>query len=65
MTQALGVGIAMQALETLVSIGAGTAGAAYLTRLNPTVRRWTMRVAVLGTSAAAAAFVGLVWLDLT
>jgi uncharacterized membrane protein YbhN (UPF0104 family) len=59
MTQALGVGIAIQALETLVSLGAGAAGGAYLARLNPVVRRWSARIAVVGASAALAAGVGL------
>jgi uncharacterized membrane protein YbhN (UPF0104 family) len=63
MEQALGVGIAMQALETVVSLTAGGTGALYLTRLNPAVRRWTMRVAVAGGSAGLAALVGAVWFD--
>jgi uncharacterized membrane protein YbhN (UPF0104 family) len=57
-TQALGVGIGIQALESLVSIAAGAAGAAYLARLNPVVRRWAARVAVVGASVGLAAAVG-------
>jgi uncharacterized membrane protein YbhN (UPF0104 family) len=64
MTQALGVGIGIQALETFVSIGCGAIGAAYLARLNPVVRRWTARVAVVGASAALAAGVGMLLLEL-
>lgn len=64
MTQALGVGFAIQALETLVSITAGTAGALYLVRPSPTVRRWSLRVATVGASAALAALVGAALLDL-
>ena len=63
MEQALGVGIAMQALETVVSVTAGAAGGLYLTRLNPAVRRWTMRIALAGGSAGLAALVGAVWFD--
>lgn len=63
MDQALGVGIAMQALETLVSVTAGASGALYLARLNPSVRRWTVRVAVAGGSVGLAAVVGAVWFD--
>jgi uncharacterized membrane protein YbhN (UPF0104 family) len=63
MDQALGVGIAMQALETVVSVAAGALGALYLTRLNATVQRWTLRIAVAGASTALAVAVGAVWLD--
>jgi uncharacterized membrane protein YbhN (UPF0104 family) len=65
MTQALGVGISIQALETLVSIGIGCLGAAYLTRANPVVRLWTGRVAIVGGSAALAAGVGMLLLNLS
>ncbi|HZT17638.1 MAG TPA: lysylphosphatidylglycerol synthase domain-containing protein [Gaiellaceae bacterium] len=63
-TQALGVGVAIQALETLVSLGAGGLGALYLARENAAVRRWAMRTVVVGASLAAAAAVGALWLDL-
>jgi uncharacterized membrane protein YbhN (UPF0104 family) len=64
MTQALGVGLAIQALETLVSVTAGGAGALYLARANLSVRRWALRGAVVGASVMLAAVVGLVVLDL-
>jgi uncharacterized membrane protein YbhN (UPF0104 family) len=59
MSQALGVGFAIQALETLVSISAGVAGALYLARPDPAVRRWTLRLATVGATAALAAGLGL------
>lgn len=64
MTQALGVGFAIQALETLVSISVGAAGALYLARPTPAVRRWTMRIATVGVSVALAAGLGLLVFDL-
>ena len=63
MDQALAVGIAMQALETLVSVTAGALGGLYLARLNPIVRTWVPRIAVAGGSAAIAAAVSVVWFD--
>jgi uncharacterized membrane protein YbhN (UPF0104 family) len=54
MPQALGTGFAMQALETLVSISAGSLGALYLASEHSVVRRWTIRVAAVGGSAAIA-----------
>ena len=63
MTQALGVGLAIQAVETAVSVGTGALGALYLAQPNETARRWTMRVATVGASAALAGGLGLV-LDL-
>lgn len=60
MTQALAVGLAIQTLETAVSLTVGSTGALYLARLNPVVRLWTARVAVVGGSAAVAAALGLV-----
>jgi len=65
MDQALGVGIAMQALETVVSLVAGAAGGLYLTRMNPTVRLWSMRVALAGGSMSLAAALGAVFITLT
>jgi uncharacterized membrane protein YbhN (UPF0104 family) len=62
--QALGVGIAIQAVETLVSVGTGVLGAAFLAQPSPAVRRWAGRVAVVGGSATVAAVVGLVVLNL-
>jgi uncharacterized membrane protein YbhN (UPF0104 family) len=60
MTQALGVGFAIQALETLVSVVAGTLGGAYLLQPNPVVRRWTVRTVTVGGAAAVAAGLGVV-----
>jgi uncharacterized membrane protein YbhN (UPF0104 family) len=54
MPQALGTGFAMQALETLVSISAGSLGALYLASGHAVVRRWTIRVAAVGGSAVLA-----------
>jgi uncharacterized membrane protein YbhN (UPF0104 family) len=63
MPQALGAGFAMQALETLVSVSAGSMGALYLAHEHAGVRRWTVRVAAVGGSAAIA-LVGYFLLDL-
>jgi uncharacterized membrane protein YbhN (UPF0104 family) len=60
MADALGVGFAMQGLQTLVSITAGTLGSLYLVRPGPVVRRWVVRGATAGASAALAALVGVV-----
>jgi hypothetical protein len=65
MTQALGVGFAIQALETFVSIAAGACGALYLAWPSPAVRRWTLRTATVGGAAALAAGLGLAVLSLT
>jgi uncharacterized membrane protein YbhN (UPF0104 family) len=64
MGQALAVGIAIQALETLVSIAAGTLGGLYLVRPSETVRLWVMRGATVGVSIGVAALLGLTVLDL-
>lgn len=64
MPQALGAGFAMQALETLVSISAGSLGALYLAHEHAVVRRWTIRVAAVGGSAGLA-LLGYFLLDLT
>jgi uncharacterized membrane protein YbhN (UPF0104 family) len=64
MPQALGTGFAMQALETLVSISAGSMGALYLASEHPAIRRWTIRVAAVGGSVALA-LVGYFLLDLS
>ncbi|HVC87601.1 MAG TPA: lysylphosphatidylglycerol synthase domain-containing protein [Gaiellaceae bacterium] len=63
MTQALGVGFAMQALETLVSITTGVAGVLYLAKPGAALRRWTIRLAILGASAAAATGLSLLVFD--
>ena len=59
MTQALAVGLAIQGVETAVSISTGTLGLAYLVDVNPRVRRIAGSVAVVGASTALAAAVGL------
>jgi len=64
MSEALGVGFAIQAVETLVSIMAGTLGAVYLARPGPAVRHWALRAAVVVGSAALAAGLGVFVLDL-
>jgi uncharacterized membrane protein YbhN (UPF0104 family) len=64
-TQALGVGIAMQALETAVSVTAGSLGALYLARLDDRIRHWAMRVALVGAAATTAAGVGMAVVALT
>jgi uncharacterized membrane protein YbhN (UPF0104 family) len=64
MSQALGTGFAIQAVETLVSIAAGTVGAVWLAGENETARRWTLRAGAVGGSAALA-LVGLFLLNLT
>jgi uncharacterized membrane protein YbhN (UPF0104 family) len=63
MPQALGTGFAMQALETLVSISAGSMGALYLASEHAVIRRWTIRVAAVGGSAGLA-LVGFFLLNL-
>jgi uncharacterized membrane protein YbhN (UPF0104 family) len=60
MSQALAVGFAIQGLETLVSIAAGSLGSLYLVRNNAVVRRWTFRVATAGATAVVGALLGLV-----
>jgi uncharacterized membrane protein YbhN (UPF0104 family) len=59
-TQALAVGLAIQGVETLVSVSCGSLGIAYLVEPSPRVRRTVARVAVVGGSAGLAAVVGLV-----
>jgi len=63
-TDAIGVGIAIQALQTVVSAAAGTAGALYLARPNGAARRWAARAAAVGVSVGFAAIVGVFVLDL-
>jgi uncharacterized membrane protein YbhN (UPF0104 family) len=63
MPQALGTGFAMQALETLVSVSAGSLGALWLATEHASVRRWSFRVAAVGGSAAIA-LLGYFLLDL-
>jgi uncharacterized membrane protein YbhN (UPF0104 family) len=63
-TDAIGVGIAIQALQTTVSVAAGTVGALYLARPNGAARRWATRGAAVAVSAAFAAAVGVFVLNL-
>lgn len=60
---ALATGIALQGLETLVSLVAGTSGALYLAAPG-TARRWTARVAFVGAVAGVAALLGSFVLEL-
>ncbi len=54
MAQALGVGFAIQALETLVA-RRRLGGALYLAWPSDAVRRWTLRAATVGVTASLAA----------
>ena len=63
MNAALSVGFAMQAMETLVSVVAGSLGLLYLAQPNKAVRRWTVRLATVGASVALAALLGMLVLD--
>ena len=63
MNEALGVGFAIQAVETLVSVTAGSLGMLYLANPGSLVRRWTVRVATVSASVAAAAGLGLLMLN--
>jgi uncharacterized membrane protein YbhN (UPF0104 family) len=65
MTQAFGVGIAIQALETVVSLGAGTAGALYFARPDRLAGRWAVRLAAVGLSGGLALLLGAAFFDLT
>jgi len=63
-TQAIAVGLAIQTVETLVSVSCGTAGLAFLLQPSEQVRRIAARVAIVGGSTAAAAGLGLAVLNL-
>jgi uncharacterized membrane protein YbhN (UPF0104 family) len=65
MPAALGAGIAMQALESVVAIAAGSAGILYLAQSRPTYRRWMVRAATVGASVAFAALLSAHVIDLT
>lgn len=65
MPDALGTGIAMQAIESLVSITAGSLGILYLAQARPAYRRWTLRIATAGASVAFAALLSAHVFDLT
>lgn len=62
---ALGIGIAIQALETVVSLTAGTTGALYFARPSRFVGRWALRVAAIGLSGGLALGLGAIFFDLT
>src|SRR3954463_2617807 len=64
MGQALAVGIAIQAIETIVSLTAGTLGGLYLVRPNEAVRVWAVRASTVGASVGIVALLGYVLLDL-
>jgi len=64
MTDALATGLAIQGVETLVSVTCGSLGLAYLMQPSERVTRTAVRVAVVGASAVLAALVGFVVLDL-
>lgn len=64
MADALATGLAIQGVETLVSLACGSLGLAYLMQPSERVRRTAARVAVVGVSAVVAGFLGLVVLDL-
>lgn len=55
MPAALGTGLAMQALESVVSIAVGSLGILYLAQSRPVYRRWMVRAATVGASIAFAA----------
>jgi uncharacterized membrane protein YbhN (UPF0104 family) len=59
MSEALGVGFAMQGVQTLVSVSAGSLGALYLLQPGPGAQRWLLRGATVGASAALAAVVSM------
>lgn len=65
MTEALGVGIAMQALETGISILAGGLGALYLTRMHARMPRYALGAAAYGATAVVAAALGVAVVSVT
>lgn len=65
MSQALAVGIAMQALETAISIVAGSVGALYLTRVHARVPRYAIAAVAYGAAAVIAAAVGVAVVSVT
>jgi uncharacterized membrane protein YbhN (UPF0104 family) len=64
MTDALGVGIGIHALETLVALCAAGFGAGYFARSSEFVGRWAPRVAVVGLAVGIAALFGVFVLGL-
>jgi uncharacterized membrane protein YbhN (UPF0104 family) len=63
-TDALATGLAIQGVETMVSVTCGSLGLAYLMQPSERVTRAAVRVAVVGASTMLAALVGLVVFDL-
>jgi uncharacterized membrane protein YbhN (UPF0104 family) len=61
--EALAVGIAMQAVETLVSAAVGAVGLAYLVKPGEQARRWALRAATAGVSVSLVAVLGVVVFD--
>ena len=64
MTDALATGLAIQGVETLVSVTCGSVGLAYLMQPSARVTRAAVRFAVVGASTVLAALVGVVVFDL-
>jgi uncharacterized membrane protein YbhN (UPF0104 family) len=62
---ALATGLAIQGIETLVSVSVGTGGLLYLAAPDTALRRWSTRIAVVGGAAAFAVALGSVVLALT
>lgn len=60
-THAMGVGIAVQALETLVSLSAGSFGVLYVAGRRWPARTWAVRAAAVGSSVAIATVGALVF----
>ncbi|HEY2325897.1 MAG TPA: lysylphosphatidylglycerol synthase domain-containing protein [Gaiellaceae bacterium] len=65
MTEALGVGLAMQALETTISLFAGSFGAVYLTRAHARIPRYALSAAAYGATATVAAALGVAVVSVT
>jgi uncharacterized membrane protein YbhN (UPF0104 family) len=64
MTDALATGLAIQGVETLVSVTCGSLGLAYLMQPSERATRTAIRVAVVGTTTLLATLVGVVVFDL-
>ncbi|HZU20067.1 MAG TPA: lysylphosphatidylglycerol synthase domain-containing protein [Gaiellaceae bacterium] len=62
--QALGVGLGLQAVETLLSVSLGTAALLYLARPSRALRIWAVRGAAVAVGAAFAALLGAALFDL-
>ena len=64
MTDALATGLAIQGVETMVSVTCGSLGLAYLMQPSERVTRTAIRVAVVGATSVLAALVGVVVFEL-